>query len=104
MEKDIKAKCFLECVMEKENNFGKIYLYIKVNGLTEWQTEKVDSFRQMGMCMKDSGRMINLVVMELIFMQMDPHIQESGSMICKMAMGFGNPQMAQSTMGTFYLT
>ena len=51
-------------------------------------------------CMKESGKMMNSVGTELICMQMGPHIQGSGNMICRMGMGSVNPQMAQSIMGS----
>lgn len=60
-------------------------------------------FMQMEMLMKASGKMTKLTVMEHIIMLMGLAIQVSGLMISGMDMVLKNGQMAPFIMGTYIL-
>lgn len=77
--------------------FGQMVPNMKVNGATIKPMAKVNSGMQMGMSMRETGKMTRLTASESIFMLTEPNMKVTGKTTYKMAGVLKVGQMAVDT-------
>lgn len=94
------ANSIMECEMEGENKFGKIFPFTKVIGLMIRPMEWEDLFMQMAKFTLASGKMIRLMEWAYICIKMDLNMLEIGSKMHNMALvdnnGWMGPHMKEN--------
>lgn len=84
MEPVILVSLAMECATEKANKYGTISLFMRVTGWTIEPMAEADSFMQMEMYIKESGKTTKLMVMEFILVLINLTTLDNGAMIFNM--------------------
>ena len=102
MESDTSDSLVMASDMVKENKFGKIIPCIKDIGSKIEPMEEEDSFMQMVMSMKASGKMTKLMEKECTQKMTVQVIQVNGFKISSTDLESRNGQTAHPMKGTFF--